>query len=110
MFVVVFTVGMILGTIGWVAAPLIRKGPAAPAAPSDERSSDLVEAKQAALRSILDLDFDRKMEKVSEEDYRLMRGQYEAEVLEILAELHTAGWAADALEVEIAAARDRLRR
>lgn len=100
---------VILAAAAWVAAPLVRRHAPAQILPPHERLSDLIEAKEAVYRSILDLEFDRKMNKVSEEDYAVMRAQHESEALQILAETDDAAWATDALEAEIAAARRRLR-
>lgn len=104
------TVLALLGAAVWIIAPLAGKGQAPRTYSPDGRLDDLMEAKQAVLRSILDLEFDRRMDKVSQDDYRVMRAQHEAEALAILAEMDGAGWTTDPLEMEIAAARDRLRR
>lgn len=104
------TLAVLLAIAVWVAAPLWKKGQAPAGPSSDERMDDLIEAKHAVYRSILDLEFDRKMDKVSEEDYLIIRGQHEADALKLLAEIDGASWTTDSLEREIAAARDRLRR
>lgn len=100
----------ILATAVWVAFPLIKEGKRSSFFPTDNRSQDLLEAKEAVYRSILDLEFDRKMDKVSEEDYAIMRAQHESEALNILAETHGGAGTTDVLEIEIAAARKRLHR
>lgn len=110
MILLALTMLGILAAAVWVAAPLIRKQASFPAGPVDDRLSDLLEAKEAVYRSILDLEFDRKMDKVSEEDYVIMRAQHETEALRILEEMDDPAWSPDALETEIAAARERLRK
>jgi hypothetical protein len=115
----------------WILRPL-RAGPRRIEAEGDGRWKELVEAKHALYRSILDLELDRSVGKVSGADYEAIRGQQEAEALTVLAEMdvlasgdsHALGSAAsdapkgprrgeatpDTLEAEIAAARARLRR
>ncbi|MGH2811348.1 MAG: hypothetical protein ACRDI1_01365 [Actinomycetota bacterium] len=98
------------GLAVWIALPLF--GPAA-ARPKDVWSEDLVEMKHAVYRSILDLEFDRRVGKVSEDDYRLLRGQHESEAIDLLHRLDREAdreEITDALEAEISAARERLRR
>ena len=79
----------------------------------DSRWKELVDAKHAIYRSILDLEFDRAVAKVSEEDYTVLRRQQEAEALAVLTEIDalasTTEASPDTLEAEIAAARERLR-
>lgn len=75
-------------------------------------AEELLELKQAAYRSILDLEADRALGKVSDEDFRAMRRQHEIEALKALRALDSLpsdDTAADLLEKEIAAARRRLR-
>lgn len=96
----------------WTALPLIepRRDESPPA---NRRLDDLVESKQAIYRSILDLELDHQVGKVSDGDYALLRRQHEREALAILKELDQAAASdqiADVLEAEIAAARERLRK
>lgn len=94
----------------WIARPLLDRKTVDGSIP-DERLDRLIEAKHATLRSILDLDFDFKVGKVSDEDYRHLRRQHEAEAMAILREIDEAASATeltDSLEAEIAAARRRL--
>ena len=102
----------------WVLRPL-RLRPAPAAAPDDLRLKELSDAKHAIYRSILDLESDRSVGKVAEEDYAILRRQHETDALGILRQMDEleagAGRPApdagrqDALEAEIAAARARLR-
>jgi len=97
-----------------------------PGGVDDGKWKELVDAKHAVYRSILDLEFDRSVGKVAEEDYGILRHQHEMEALAILHEMDAMAAAADAaadatgtsspegapqdtLEAEIAAARERLR-
>jgi hypothetical protein len=79
----------------------------------DGRWKELVDAKHAVYRSILDLEFDRAVGKVSEEDYSVLRRQQEAEALALLTEMDalasTSEASPDTLEAETAAARRRRR-
>ena len=103
----------------WVLQPL-RLRPSPASAPDDLLWKELSDAKHAIYRSILDLEADRSVGKVSEEDYAILRRQHETEALGILRQLDDldatsavppapAGGLQDALEAEIAAARARLR-
>lgn len=88
--------------------------------PDDDRWRELIETKHQLYRSILDLEFDQSVGKVSDADYLVLRRQQEGEAIAVLTELDriSAGQAAaasagavgveDRLEAEIAAARQRL--
>jgi hypothetical protein len=90
------------------------------ATPDDARWRELVETKHQLYRSILDLEFDQSVGKVSEADYLFLRRQQEGEALAVLKEMDELAAArgtpegpgadlGDRLEAEIAAARERLR-
>ncbi|MGH2721472.1 MAG: c-type cytochrome biogenesis protein CcmI [Actinomycetota bacterium] len=97
----------------WVLRPLFgRRRATVP--PADVARSELVEAKHAVYRSILDLEFDRAVGKVAPADYEALRREHEEEAVGILRALDEAPAAGDAgaldvLEREIAAARQRRR-
>lgn len=91
--------------LAFVAAPLRRGHRDEPA---DDLTSELEERKHAALVGILDLEGERELGKLTEEDLHELRGHYEAEALSVLAELDAAGRTPDSLEREIAAVRRRL--
>ena len=119
--------GIALAGLGlWILQPLRLPRRVAPAGSVDDaRWKELVDAKHAVYRSILDLEFDRSVGKVAEEDYGILRHQHEAEALALLHEMDAMTSAAagsrpgeapeaalgpeDTLEAEIAAARERLR-
>jgi hypothetical protein len=102
----------------WVLQPLAgrRRGPAPP---PDTHRAELIEAKHAVYRSILDLEFDHQLGKVAPADYHELRREHEQEALGLLRELGDEGaqatgnlsgddaGALDVLEREIAAARQR---
>jgi hypothetical protein len=88
--------------IAWILLPLFRR-----TASVAHTEQPLQEAKGAVYQSILDLEFDHRLGKVSDEDYGILRGQHEREAIEILHQLDADP---DDLEAEIAAARERLRR
>ena len=110
----------ILGLAGlgiWILGPL--RSSRRQAHVEDARWKELVDAKHAVYRSILDLEFDQSVGKVSEADYRFLRRQHETEALEILGQLDALAASVsgrpapearhpDDLEDEIAAARRRL--
>jgi hypothetical protein len=128
--------GVALALLGlWVLQPLRSRRVPAAGPVDDARWKELVDAKHAVYRSILDLEFDRSVGKVAEEDYAILRRQQEEEALSLLHEMDamastaavTAGGGKpggdpldphdphdpqdphDTLEAEIAAARERLR-
>ena len=108
----------------WILQPLRRSGQVTPPGGADDAKwKERVDAKHAVYRSILDLEFDRSVGKVAEEDYGILRHQHELEALALLREMDAMAAAAgaagapspqgapqDTLEAEIAAARERLRR
>jgi hypothetical protein len=95
-----------------VLAPLRR----APRTESPETSIDIDEAesrKRAALIAIVDLENERDVGKLAEEEFRTLRTEYEAEAVEAFHQLDRLGAASgaeeDALEAEIARIRAQLR-
>ncbi|HEU5001450.1 MAG TPA: hypothetical protein VFW71_01545 [Actinomycetota bacterium] len=74
------------GALAWVLRPLRHPARHARAA-EDARWRELVETKHALYRSILDLEFDQAVGKVSDADYVFLRRQQEAEALGVLARM-----------------------
>lgn len=102
---------VLAGGVVWMLMPLWDRRHEDSGAVAEE-AEELLELKQAAYRGILDLEADRDLGKVSDEDFRVMRRQHEAEALKALRALDSLtseDTAADLLEREIAAARRRLR-
>ena len=111
-------VGVLLGfgvtlLFAWVLMPLFRPQARVRVAADTSALDSLTESKNAIYRSMLDLDFDRSVGKVSEEDYAVLRRQHEADAAEILDEIEklngSRGVISDPIEEEIAAARRRRR-
>ena len=119
---------IVLAGLGlWILQPLrLPRRMTPPGSVDAARWKELVDAKHAVYRSILDLEFDRSVGKVSEEDYGILLHQHEAEALGLLHEMDALASAAagnsrpvtpssapggpeETLEAEIAAARERLR-
>lgn len=100
-----------LGALVYVIAPL-RSGPRTTAAERDQLVEEAEERKRAALVAIVDVDFEHQVDKLSTEDHRVLRTQYEVEALTALRELDELGIASqgsdDPLEAEIAAMRDAM--
>ena len=95
-----------LATLVWVLAPLRRPEPEG----SDvDRLREEAEArKRAALAAIVDVEDDRTVGKLADEDYELLKRQYDAEAVAAIAELDALGISAsepDELEAEIATMR-----
>jgi hypothetical protein len=88
--------------LAYVAAPLRR-----PETPHDDAdTSELEEQKLRALRGILDLEDERDIGKLSEEDFVELRRVYEAEALDALHQIDAgAETPSDPLEEEIARVR-----
>jgi hypothetical protein len=107
----------------WILQPLRRpRRVTPPGGVEDAKWKELVDAKHAVYRSIIDLEYDRSVGKVAEEDYGILRHQHEVEALALLREMDAMAAAAgaagtpppqgapqDTLEAEIAAARERRR-
>lgn len=105
-YILASVVLLVLGA--WVTKPLF-----APRAESltevDEQTNDLLEMKHAVYRSILDLEFDLKVGKVSKEDHDILRRRYEEEASHFLKQLdEVEGLSVSAMiEREIAEVRKR---
>jgi hypothetical protein len=117
---------VVLLAAAWVIRPLLGRR-RSPIQPADVHRSELVEAKHAVYRSILDLEFDREVGKVTPGDYDALRREHEEEAVGILRALDEVAPAAngagdssgqaggageealDVLEREITAARQRRR-
>ncbi|HWD08683.1 MAG TPA: hypothetical protein VHA57_06270, partial [Actinomycetota bacterium] len=80
----------------WILRPL-QLPLARMATPDDDRWRELIETKHQLYRSILDLEFDQSVGKVSDADYLVLRRQQEGEAIAVLTELDriSAGQAAD---------------
>lgn len=77
---------LLAGGLVWVLRPL--RHPARHVKAADDAAwRELVETKHALYRSILDLEFDQAVGKVSDADYVYLRGQQEAEALAVLARM-----------------------
>jgi hypothetical protein len=120
--------GIVLAGLGlWILQPLrLPRRVAPPGSVDAARWKELLDAKHAVYRSILDLEFDRSVGKVAEEDYGILLHQHQVEALALLHEMDALASAAagdtgpggpapasegpeETLEAEIAAARERLR-
>ncbi len=100
------------GALAYVALPLGARRGRREEPPSREGELDAL--KTAALAAIVDLEADRSVGKLSDEDFEVLRAQYEAEALRALVELDALRAQSQepdddrALEEEIAAMRVRL--
>ncbi|HEY2668557.1 MAG TPA: hypothetical protein VGK51_17135 [Actinomycetota bacterium] len=120
--------GIVLAGLGlWILQPLrLPRRVAPPGSVDAAKWKELLDAKHAVYRSILDLEFDRSVGKVAEEDYGILLHQHQVEALALLHEMDALASAAagdagpggaapasegpeETLEAEIAAARERLR-
>jgi len=87
---VFFGVLMVVSVAVIIAMPLMRAtGPEAEAV--DERTEQLNREKTVALMAIREADFDRATGKLTEDDYSVLRGDYEKRALGAMTELDAAG-------------------
>jgi ribosomal protein L32 len=72
----------------WVFHPLFRPSPLASVSPPEggDRDKILQRSKEDVYAAIKEMDFDREMGKISDEDYRELRAQYAAKAVAILRE------------------------
>ncbi len=66
---VILALALSLAALYWVVRPLFDRAPA-PVLVEDDRLTDLLGRKDAVMAAIKDLEFDHKVGKLSEEDYR----------------------------------------
>lgn len=98
---------LVLGALIYVVAPL-RTG-AVPDAGTDGLVEDALARKRTALDALVDIDQDRTVGKLSEEDFAVLKTEYEVEAVRALDDLDTLGRSDEELEAEIAVMRERLR-
>ncbi len=98
---------MAVVSLAYVAAPLRR---ARDEGADVDPVSDLEDAKTVALTAILDLENERDMGKLSEEDFAELRAMYETQAIAALRAIdeEIRNESADRLEIEIARLRQRL--
>lgn len=72
----------------WMISPLFLKAPvkapAQPEASADLRGEELIEQRDTMLRNLKDLEFDRSMGKINEDEYAALRAQMTAQVSAVL--------------------------
>lgn len=111
MILVVVVALLACAALAYVALPLGQRRGRKEEAPSAEGELDA--RKTSALSAIVDLENERLVGKLSDEDFDVLRAQYEAEALQALTELDALRARTDApddasLEAEIAEMRRRL--
>lgn len=110
MILVVVVALLACGALAYVALPLGKRG----RAEKEPSAEGEVEArKTTALSAIVDLENERLVGKLSDEDFDVLRVQYESEALQALTELDALRAESDepddaSLEAEIAEMRQRL--
>jgi rubrerythrin len=108
--VTVLVVLVAAAVLAWVLAPLRR--PEQDVAGTGTLTQEADARKRAALAAIVDLEDDRSVGKLAEDDFRSLKNQYEAEAVAAIAELdalETTNAAPDELEEEIARMRAAMR-
>lgn len=111
MILVVVVALLACAALAYVALPLGQRRGRKEAGPSAEGELDA--RKTSALSAIVDLENERLVGKLSDEDFDVLRAQYEGEALQALTELDALRARSDApddasLEAEIAEMRRRL--
>jgi hypothetical protein len=95
----------------FVARPLFaRAGSVVAASKRKSRHAVLLEQRDVLYATIRELDFDHRMGKVDDEDYRRMRGEYAGQAVALLKEIDRGngrGRAADEVEQEVASLRKK---
>ncbi|MFQ5631185.1 MAG: zinc ribbon domain-containing protein [bacterium] len=88
MEIIIFIV-IILASLAYITQPYFQKQPAVPKTKKaqSKRRIDLQAQRDTVLASIKDLEFDREMGKVSEEDYLQMNDQFRREAVSILQQI-----------------------
>lgn len=85
---VVFAILIVLVVTAYVAAPLLARRDAARAATLDPDGGELWNREKAvAVLAIAEADFDRATGKLSDEDYRVLRSDYEGRALQAMDEI-----------------------
>jgi hypothetical protein len=95
-----------IGVLAWVLSPLRR--PEKDRADARTLTDEADARKRAALGAIVDLEDDRSVGKLAEDDFESLKRQYEAEAVAAMTELdalEAAGSEPDELEAEIARMR-----
>jgi hypothetical protein len=81
-------VGAVMAFVGW---PLFRSGPAQPPAPhTGESRSPLERQKEEAYAAIKEAEFDLRMGKLSEDDFKLLEQRYRQQALAAIVALEKA--------------------
>lgn len=100
---------LVVVCVYYVMGP-VRSGPRADIPATSEKLEDALEKKRSALTALDDIEGEREIGKLSDEDFAILRNEYEAEALQALGELEhlQQSSAGDDLEAEIEAFRARL--
>lgn len=93
----------------YVVWPLLQPGPALPLV-DDDRLADLLTRKDTLLRALKDLEFDREMGKVSEEDYTRFAARLRRQAIGIMQQIDKVAPESAALDTELEAEIARLRK
>ena len=83
---------ILTGTIYYVIAPYLRKTPATQPGISKRARSreELLERRDRILASIKDLEFEKEVGKISEQDFREMNARFRREAVAVMRELESA--------------------
>lgn len=107
-FMVAIVISLAVGAA--VLAPLVRRmgGRGAPAGSGPSRVQALLDQRETFLNALADLETDRALGNIDQEEYQQLRGGYEAQAAVVLKQLDglSAG-VSTAIEAEVAEARRR---
>ncbi len=109
LFTLFGSLALLLGLLLYVGRPLLREGPSRTTSP-DGGAQRLFERKEQLLGAIVELELDREIGKVPEEDFERLFAQLQTEALATIAELDQLNGAGSSelerrIEAEIAALR-----
>jgi hypothetical protein len=100
--------GLALAAAAYILRPLL-DGPRIEAPSSDQAVEELHELKRAALMAIIDIEAERDVGKLSDEDFEVLKRQYGAEAVRALHQLDELGATQHDRDAELEAEIARIR-
>ena len=80
---------LLVAAVLYVSWPLLRETPEVADESADTGFEALVEAKNHAVDNLKDIEMDRRMGKLSDEDYQSLKAEFEARALEAIEKLES---------------------
>ena len=109
--IVIIYVLIAAGVLWFVFRPLfVDRGTLEQTSRRENRRRELIEERETLLEVIRELDFDHRMGKVEEEDYREARARYESQAIEVMKAVDKTNGKPDRIEDQVEAEIASLRR